>query len=149
MKRIAVLVVVAAMALVMGTAGGALALGTATVDVSATVVPFCTFNTNGALAFGFLDPSAPADVNGVATQPTFICSPGTGFTIVDDNGVNGAHRMADGAGGFIPYSFTYTGTGVGNGLAMSMDIAGTVLGADYATALPGIYTDVVTLTITP
>ena len=148
MKRIAVLVMVAAMALVMGTAGGALALGTATVDVSATVVPFCTFNTNGALAFGFLDPSAPADVNGVATQPTFVCSPGTGFTIVDDGGLTGTYTMTSGPNN-IPYSFTYTNAGVGNGLAMSMDIAGTVLGADYATALPGIYTDVVTLTITP
>jgi spore coat protein U-like protein len=116
--------------------------------VSATVVPYCTFNTNGALAFGFLDPSAPVDVNGVATQPTFVCSPGTAFNIVDDGGLTGTYTMTSGANS-IPYSFTYTNAGVGTGLAVPMNIAGTVLGADYATALPGIYTDVVTLTITP
>jgi spore coat protein U-like protein len=49
----------------------------------------------------------------------------------------------------IPYSFTYMSTGSGNGRTapITMNIAGTVVAADYLDAAAGSYSDTVTLTI--
>ncbi|HNT69168.1 MAG TPA: hypothetical protein PKK79_08430, partial [Syntrophorhabdaceae bacterium] len=54
---------------------------------------------------------------------------------------------------YIPYSFTYTTSGAGSGwgwlATITMDIASTVLEANYIDASAGSYSDTVTLTIVP
>lgn len=147
MKKILVL----ALALVVASASGAFAAGTATVDVSATVLGTCTVNSNGTLAFNLLDPAAPVNTLGVAVQPTFTCSNGTPYTITDDNGlyeIGTTYRMASGANRLV-YSFTYTAAGTGSGAPQNPNIGGQVLAGDIATATPGLYADTVTLTINP
>jgi spore coat protein U-like protein len=133
----------------------ALAAGNAVVNVNATVTGTCLFNTDGAVSFT-LDPSSAADATGAVTQPQFWCTNGTAYTITDDFGVNEAvadtapRRMTNGAD-FIPYSFTYTaaGTGAGKTSPINMDIAATVVNADFVNAPAGAYSDTVTLTINP
>jgi spore coat protein U-like protein len=149
-----VLMAVIAVALV-AMAGAAMAADTTTVTVSATVVGTCKFTAGGSIPFGNLDPSVGTDQTPTVTQPTFWCTKGASYTITDDDGVHESgttHRMMhDSLPEYIPYSFTYlaTGTGAGPASIISMNIASTVLGADYANASAGSYTDTVTLTINP
>lgn len=134
----------------------ALAADNATVEVSATVVGTCKFTTKtGAVAFT-LDPSVGGDVTGTITQPVFWCTKGVTYAIADDNGLNESgttQRMKNTAGEFIPYSFTYTASGTGAGAkpgsAITMNIASSVMEADYLNASADSYTDTVTLTINP
>lgn len=135
--------------------GRALAGGTANVDVSATVGETCAFNGGGTVSFT-LDPGSGVSVAGVVTQPTFWCTNGTAYTISDDDGVNesapNGNRMRLGATtSLVPYSFAYSATGVGLGKTspITMDIASSVAGPDYAGAPSGFYVDTVVLTITP
>lgn len=129
------------------------AAGSTTVNVSATVVGTCQFNSGGSVTFT-LDPSVGGNVNGTVTQPQFWCTKNATYTITDDKGLNESgttHRMKDTGTNYIPYSFTYTTTGTGNGKTspITMDISASVLEADYIDAPAGTYTDTVTLTINP
>ena len=152
MKKI--LMGVIAVALV-AMAGAAMAADTATVAVSATVVGTCKFTAGGTIPFGNLDPSAGTDQTPAVNQPKFWCTKGTGYTISDNDGLNKlgtTHRMVHASlTEYIPYSFTYTasGTGAGPASVITMDIASTVLGANYINASAGFYSDTVTLSITP
>ncbi|MCR4347462.1 MAG: spore coat U domain-containing protein [Sulfuricaulis sp.] len=134
---------------------GALA-DTASVAVSAKVIGHCAFNvSNGVVAFGDLNPGTPGDVTGTVTQPTFWCTKNATWGITDNDGVNaseGAQRMKHASlAEYIPYSFSYTigGSGTGKNTPITMDIASTVLNADFLDASEGNYADTVTLTITP
>jgi len=147
MKRFGAVATVVLAAVVLGFGGAAQAAGTATVDVTATVLAQCNFSTDGTMAFGNL-PIVPADTAGAVTQPTFACTNGTDYTITDDGGLAGTYTMDSGTD-TINYTFTYTATGTGNGALQSMDIAGMVTAAAYTGALAGVYTDTVTLTINP
>lgn len=136
----------------------ALAADSATVSVSATVVGTCKFNSGGSVAFA-LDPSSASNATGTVTQPAFWCTKGASYTITDDKGVNEAvagtapRRMVHATlpTEFIPYSFSYTATGAGTGktLPITLDIASTVVNADFVNAAAGSYADTVTLSITP
>ena len=140
---------------VVAMAGSAMAAGTQTVAVSANVVGVCQFLTGGTMAFT-LNPSVGGDVAGTAVQPTFWCTRGTTAAITDNNGLHfgvGSRRMVHetSATDFIPYSFTYTASSAGSGrnTTITMDLASTVVSADYLDALAGNYADTVTLTINP
>lgn len=133
----------------------ALAAGTASVAVSAAVSGNCKFNSGGAVSF-VLDPSSASDATGTVTQPAFWCTKGSSYTLSDDDGVNesgvGAQRMKHATlAEYIPYTFAYTasGTGTGKGTPITLDIASTVVNADFVNASAGAYADTVTLTITP
>lgn len=132
----------------------ALAGDTATVAVSASVVGVCKFNSGGSVSFT-LDPSTGGDVNGTVSQPQFWCTKGASYTISDDDGLNESgttHRMKHASlADVIPYSFSYTasGSGTGPGTPINMNIASTVVSADYLNASAGSYADTVTLTIAP
>jgi len=149
-----VLMAVIAVALV-AMAGAAMAADTTTVAVSATVVGTCKFTAGGAIPFGNLDPSVGTNQTPAVTQPTFWCTKGASYTITDDLGLHvsaGIRRMVHASlSEYIPYSFTYTaaGTGAGPASVLTMNIASTVLGTDYANASAGVYSDTVTLTIAP
>lgn len=153
MKKFILAVAVVLVIVAMGTS--AMAADNQTVAVSATVVGVCQFLTGGTMAFS-LDPSVGGDVIGTATQPTFWCTRGATATITDNNGLHfgaGSRRMqhATSATDFIPYSFTYTANSAGSGrnTTLPMDLASTVVAADYLDALAGNYADTVTLTINP
>ena len=138
----------------LAMASGAMAADTTTVAVSATVTGTCKFTAGGTLSFT-LDPSAGGNVNGTVTQPTFWCTKGATYTISDNDGLNKSgttHRMKHATlTEYVPYSFTYTttGTGTGKSAAITMNIASTVLEADYIDASAGNYADTVTMSITP
>ena len=132
---------------------------TTALGMSVTVAGTCRFQNTGAISFT-LNPAAGGDVIGAVTQPTFWCTSGVSYTIIDDFGVNEAtpntapRRMkGPGAGGteYIEYSFNYTATGTGSGPStpITMNIASTVVGSQYTSKSAGTYTDTVTLTITP
>jgi len=152
MKKILFFTMVLGLALF--SAGQGIAGDTATVNVSATVVGTCKFISGGSITFT-LDPSTGGDVSGTVTQPTFWCTKGASYTITDDDGLwesGTTHRMKHSTlTEYIPYSFTYTATGTGNGPGnpLTMNIASTVLSADYINASAGSYSDTVTLTINP
>jgi spore coat protein U-like protein len=150
-KSMTVLIALALLAL-----GGAVwAADTTTVAVSANVVGTCRFNNPGTITFT-LDPGIGGDVVGFVTQPQFWCTRNASYTITDDRGLHESgttFRMqhATVPAEFIPYSFTYTSTGTGNGRTnpVTMNIASTVLAADYTSAMAGNYADTVTLNINP
>ena len=151
-KRIILIVAIAMIAF----SGVAMADDTTTVSVSASVNGTCKFRTGGTIIFGALDPNSGVDVDGTITQPTFWCSKGLGYTISDDNGLHesgSTHNMLGPSADLIPYTFTYSDTGTGSGAGSTntktMNIASTVLGADYINATHGSYSDTVTLTIPP
>ncbi len=148
-------VILGTLALLVLAAASASAADTATVAVSATVVGNCRFNTGGSVAFT-LDPASVADAIGTVTQPQFWCTRGATYTLSDNNGLYfaaGSRRMrhATITTEFIPYTFTYTasGTGLGRTSPITLDIASTVLNANFINALAGAYADTVTLSITP
>jgi len=132
----------------------AMAGDTASVAVSATVVGTCKFNSGGAVSFT-LDPSIGGNVTGTVTQPAFWCTKGTTYGITDNDGANassGVQRMKHATlAEYIPYSFSYTasGTGAGPSTPISLNIASTVVAADYLNASAGSYADTVILTIAP
>ena len=134
----------------------ALASGTATLNVSATVVGTCSFDTASAtLNFGNLNPLSAVNTNANASLQ-FRCSLGTAYTISDDLGVNKTgttRRMKHSADNtqLIPYTLTYvsTGVGLGNSAPSTLAVAGAVLATDFTDAKAGSYSDTVTFTITP
>jgi len=136
-------------------AGRAMAAGTASVGVSATVLAgSCRFDSGGTVSFT-LNHATGGNVIGTITQPVYRCSKDASFVISDDNGLyesGTTHRMKHATlNEYIPYSFTYTtsGTGLGNGNPVTMDIASTVVEADYMDVPAGSYSDTVTMTINP
>ena len=138
-------------------AGRAMAAGTASVGVSATVLAgSCRFNSGGTVSFT-LNHATGGNVIGTITQPVYRCSKDASFVISDDNGLyesGTTHRMKHATlNEYIPYSFTYTTSGAGSGwgwlATITMDIASTVLEANYIDASAGSYSDTVTLTIVP
>lgn len=145
MKKI--LVLAAAMAMF---ASATFAAGTATVDVTATVVGSCVFTTaNATLAFPPLDASVVAPVNG-ATGLDFQCAAGVSYTISDDTA--GAPAMTSTTlvpAQNIPYSLSYAATGLATGASQTLAVTGTVAYADFQNAWVDAYTDTVVFTINP
>ncbi|GAB4369029.1 MAG: hypothetical protein Kow00128_14870 [Deltaproteobacteria bacterium] len=136
---------------------------TASVPVSATVVSngWCWFTTAGTtLDFGTLDPGNPVDVN-ASSVLRFRCIgfPSVTYYVSDDDGLNetgpNANRMAHGSlpGEYLPYSFDLsprTATISWSPFVLrTLNVTGTVRGADYQGAAPGAYSDTVVLTIDP
>ena len=137
--------------------GPAMANAGATMTVSATVLPTCNLQA-GAMAFGALD-SARA-IAAAQTAVTLECTPGTAYAVTMDEGLHGARRMADERGnafldyeiyqdaaGTTPWGATTGGavSGVAPGAGrVAINAYGRVLSA---TATPGRYHDVVTVTV--
>ena len=129
-------------------AGNALAANTATLDVSATVIAACQFDSDGGtLAFADLDVLTPTDQLGVTPsgQPMFTCTNGTTYTITDDSATNPLSNGTDN----IVYSLSYTSGGTANGTSTAMDVTGSLLGTAYAGKSVGTYNAQVTFTINP
>ncbi len=155
MKKFFVVAVAVAM---IAMAGTAMAVDTATVNVSAIVPATCRFSNPAAtLAFGALPtPAAPVTTS---TTLDFWCTNGAAYTITDDDGLFetgvDANRMRSttlAIPEFMPYTLTYipaSGTGLGPASPITLTFTGNILAASYASLSGDIYQDTVTLTITP
>lgn len=147
------IVVVMAMAIV-AMAGVAMAADTTDVDVTATVVGTCKFNSNTPVAFGILDQSVGTDAT-ASGSVEFWCTKNSAYTLGDEA------NPAVGDGAFsgtmtgpenMPYTLAYdnySGSGAGKTSPITSTIGGTIANADYVNAAAGAYADVVTFTINP
>ena len=129
---------------------------TTTVPVTAQVVGTCKFTTTAGSVSFLLDPSINAPATGTVVQPTFFCTKNATYTLTADNGKNFSvsRRMVDPANPtvFIPYSFVFTatGSGLGFGNPLQMNIASTVVYADFQNApVSAAYADSVVVSISP
>ncbi|MFA5806743.1 MAG: spore coat protein U domain-containing protein [bacterium] len=142
---------------VLAAGGAAWASDTNTLTVQASVLGTCKFSTaTSTLDFGALDPSNPVAVNG-STSTQFWCTKGVTTDLITANvGLNPAgaiRQMRDSVStDLIPYSLTLTpvaGANAGPASPRTLNIAGSVLAADYTSKAAGSYSDTVTLSITP
>jgi spore coat protein U-like protein len=134
--------------LVFALAATAMAAGTATLNVTATVQAICTVaGSPGTIDFGSIDPSNPGPIAGVVTSPTVTCTNGTAFTV--DKTAN-TYTLDDGGGN----TFTYTVSGEivdgnGTGAPVAILTGASVTQAQYGTAPAGAYTDTLTYDFLP
>ena len=146
MKRMQLVVMAAAMLLMAGTA---MAAGSATLNVTASVLGTCSIAGPGTLSFGVLDPTvAGASAAANSAGISITCSNGTPFTVTSVSG-NGGLLMA-GANSFA-YSLALPGGGVGTGtgVAVPFTVAGNIAAGAFFGKPADVYTDTVTLNITP
>lgn len=143
------------------TAGGA-------VTSTATVLPTCRALTIAPLAFGDYQPAGVESV--ASTSFTVQCSASTPVSVSLDRGTTAgasivARRLADGRGNTLSYQL-YTSVGrstvwgdgtagsavvVASGLGLASTMQFVVYGvipASQSTAVPGLYTDSITITLT-
>jgi spore coat protein U-like protein len=153
----------------LGLAAGALAGGTTPLTVNAKISGVCKVTTApGTLDFGTIDPSGAANATASATF-VMKCTNGTLSTAATDGAGAGGLPSSGGfkrmqhsviATAFLPYAIVYAGdtgfAGAGFGGAAAtktVTINGTVLVADYASALATtgvqVYADTVTITVNP
>lgn len=128
--------------------GNLMAADTATLDVSATVMETCRFDSDGGtLAFGNLDALTPVDHIAVTpdTNPFFTCSSGIAYTITDDSAAEPLTNGTD----TIAYTLDYLATGTADGLSTELAVTGDILAAAYDGVSPGDYAAIVTFTINP
>ena len=137
--------------------------GTAALPVTAVVLPNsnCRFRnpTTATLDFGLLDSGSPVDV-GASAALGFRCnggSPNVTLAISDDGGSYESGpslprmRHATDTTQFLPYDLAMNPTSgtVPRNTNQTLTITGTVRGPDYASALSGVYSDSVVITILP
>lgn len=131
------------------TAGSAMAGGTTTVDVTATISAVCKFKatTMSAIALGAIDPSAISTAKTGTTDITYKCTTGTTPSVT----VTGGGTTLTSTAGSLAYTFTLGTADAGTGFstAGSAKVVGTASIAVAAAqdAPAGDYTDTVTLTI--
>lgn len=133
----------------MIVAGNAFAAGTATVDISATVLGTCSFSAGDTFTFAALDPTSGASPSLTQNAVTFACTNGTGYTITDDGGLLGTYDLDDSGGNLINYNFAYAAAGIGTGANQNLSITVDIPFANYQNSPAGAYADTVTLTINP
>lgn len=159
MKNVLLYPAAALALLASGTVSAQLQTLTDDINVTAEVQAACTSITATDVDFG---PAPAADAQDDATSTvTVTCSPGTSYTVEMDDGmtaVGGIRRVTTGAGDFMDYYIYQPGgftTAWGQGTDALADTAGATP-TDYvanfrlervATAAPGTYTDLVTVTL--
>jgi spore coat protein U-like protein len=152
-------------ATIFSVTGAALAGGTHTIAVSASVTGTCVVNTaNSTLAFGPLDPGSGGTVNAVWSGGTFRCTNGSAYTITSDDGLwesaaggaNNRMKLSTAtdcsvATNCVRYTLTKAANGTGSGMTtnISFAVTGQTVIADYQNAAAGNYADTVILTVAP
>ena len=135
-------------------AGNAMAADSHTITVNATVGATCKFNAASSTLNLTLDPTATSTVTQSAsvlyrctkgTAPSFALASGSTSSATGGNLVNGAES--------IPYTFSSTsggsGTGMGTGNDKTLSVSVSVNQANAANVTPAVYTDTITITLTP
>ena len=135
-------------------AGNAMAADSHTITVNATVSGTCKFNAASSTMNLTLDPTATSTVTQTAsvlyrctkgTAPSFALASGSTSSAIGGNLVNGAES--------IPYTFSSTSGGNGTGMAAGNDktlsVSVSVNQANAANVTPAVYTDSITITLTP
>lgn len=154
MKKTVLLV---AAAVLIAAAGTAMAAGSNTLTVTASVTGTCKFSSGvSTLDFGSLDPSVGNNVN-VSPTTQFWCTKGVSTDVITaNNGLNydGTKRnMLDAVSGdLIPYTLALSmdaNPNAGPASPRTLTLNGGVLGADYTGKSAGSYSDTVTLNINP
>ena len=128
--------------------GNVFAAATATIDVSATVLGTCSFDTTSyTMAFGDIDPASSGDVT-QAVDLIFTCSNGTTYTLDD---ISGTQSMTGAVPpGSLAYSIDgYTLSALGTGSSQTVTITGRIADTDYQVAAADVYTDTLTIDINP
>lgn len=149
MKKMQLQVIVMAAAMLL-MAGTAMAAGSATLNVNATVNGTCSIAGPGTLSFGVLDPVLAPAVVANSSGITITCSNGTPYTVTKSSANGGVLKAA-----LSVDTFAYTttlpggGTGTGTGAAVPFVVAGNIAAGAYTGKPADIYSDVVTLSITP
>jgi hypothetical protein len=138
-------------------AAPAIAGDTATLAVSATVSGTCKFTTGTFnMSFGTLDPSAAANQT-QSTALSYKCTKGqaaTSFSFDGDASSPASVSISNGTD-TIPVALTWTvpatlGSGFGVGsTAITMNVTGDILAADYANVSAGAYTKNVSVVVAP
>jgi len=121
----------------------------------------CQFNNPGTatLNFGPLNPLTPTDVTD-STTLGFVCRGSAAvatFLISDDDGLHETgpndNRMQNTTNptAFLPYTLTLSPSfgNANKNSEQTLDITGKIFGADYQTSIPGVYTDLVILSLQP
>ena len=134
--------------------GNAMAADSHTITVNATVTGTCKFNAASSTLNLTLDPTASSTVTQTAsvlyrctkgTAPSFALASGSTGSTVGGNLVNGAES--------IPYTFSSASGGSGTGMAAGNDktlsVSVSVNQANAANVTPAVYTDSITITLTP
>jgi spore coat protein U-like protein len=130
---------------------------TATLAISATVSGTCKFTTGTFnMNFGTLDPSAAANQQ-QTTSISYKCTKNTAATSIsfDADATSPASVNITNGTDNIPVALAWTlpatqGSGFGAGsTAISMDVTGDILAADYANVSAGAYTRNVAVVVAP
>lgn len=135
-------------------AGNAMAADSHTITVNATVTGTCKFNAASSTLNMTLDPTATSTVTQTAavlyrctkgTAPSFALASGSTGSSAGGNLVNGAES--------IPYTFSSasggSGSGMGSGNDKTLSVSVSVNQANAANVTPAVYTDSITITLTP
>lgn len=133
--------------LVFALAATAMAAGTATLNVTATVQAICTVaGSPGSIDFGLIDPSNPGPIAGVVTSPTVTCTNGTAFTV---NKIANDYTMSQGGNNIVYSVAGEIVDGNGTGAPVAILTGASVTQAQYGTAPAGAYTDTLTYDFLP
>ena len=143
-------IIAAGMAVAVLAAPAAMAAGTHTLNVSATVNGTCSFDLpSSPMTFGAIDPSGSVPATASAAV-AFHCSNGQAYTVT----LSGTGTYSLTGAGTIPYAASITsgssGTGAGmTGAASTVTVDATIAVTDYQNANAGAYTSTLTLNVAP
>lgn len=127
-------------------AGNATAADTATVDVSATILATCSFDTTSyTMAFGNIDPTDTGDKT-ASVNLALTCTNGTAWTLDD---VSGAQTLTSGSGPLAYSIDAYTLSGTGTGATQNVLVTGRITEANYEVAAADVYADSRTINVNP
>lgn len=143
------LLAITAAAAIMAMAGTAMA---ADLTVTASIVASCTVS-DGAIAFGALDPLTALEVTAPSSGVEVTCTNGTPYTLstTANKGSAGNPGTLTSGGNIINYTIAFVNgtTGTGTGLPVAVPITGTIPADSYNEAPPGTYSDTIVLNVTP
>jgi hypothetical protein len=132
--------------------GNAMALDTATINVSATVLGTCAFDTGAYnMAFGEIATTDTGDKT-ASVMLAFTCSNGTTWTLDDEGFTNAGAKSMTGAdtGDTLAYQIDdYSLSAMGNGTTQNVTVTGRIFDTDYSVAAADVYTHSFTIDINP
>ena len=145
-----------ALAAVLATSAGlTFAAGTQTLAVTANVQGICKFSaTSTPLAFGSIDPSLTTD-KVVTANVLYKCTNKTAsLGVTPATGTNARSMAGPTLADTLAYTLafagdTQTGSGFGSGKDLTLVVTGTITALQYQNVAAGVYSENVTLNITP